>query len=282
MNIHLFNNRLSLPIIISVDYDCELDMRKCKDGLQCIDVMHMCNGYLDCKDGSDESLPLEMCLDYDCGLDIRKCQDGLQCIDEKYVCDGYRDCKDGSDESLAICLGMEGIILDTYYECKENDVKCADGLQCIPGHVQCDRSRDCNDDSDEHIDFCKDFECLDGWTKCGNGVQCIRKIDMCDGYMHCNDRSEENTKFCKAIECEAGHIKCKNGQCISNYLTLCDRHNDCYDKSDEDEALCKVPRFKADELSLQWVPPVFIEHPGCFLTFKRVSTLKLEPCCLRR
>lgn len=37
-------------------------MRKCKDGLQCIDVRHMCDGQHDCKDESDESMPLEMCL----------------------------------------------------------------------------------------------------------------------------------------------------------------------------------------------------------------------------
>lgn len=39
-------------------------MRKCQDGLQCIDEKYMCDGHQHCEDGSDESQ--EMCLGMEC------------------------------------------------------------------------------------------------------------------------------------------------------------------------------------------------------------------------
>lgn len=41
--------------IIIVESTCSGYRVKCNDGLQCIHKRSLCNGYVDCQDGSDES-----------------------------------------------------------------------------------------------------------------------------------------------------------------------------------------------------------------------------------
>ena len=55
----------------------------------------MCDGDVDCEDGSDEG---ETCELITCELTNKwTCPDG-KCILTSYVCDGSNDCSDGADE----------------------------------------------------------------------------------------------------------------------------------------------------------------------------------------
>ena len=70
---------------------CGKDVFKCADGLGCISLVNVCNGYKDCMDGSDEC----MCED------IVTCHYGIEkyCIPrEKYISSSnmYTNCTDGS------------------------------------------------------------------------------------------------------------------------------------------------------------------------------------------
>nr|XP_054751735.1 uncharacterized protein LOC129257436 [Lytechinus pictus] len=78
------------------NHPCPLGSSKCADGLQCITDDLFCNGYKNCKDGSDEYKT--------CDRTIQECErfgmfscDGV-CIIKSALCDGMTDCKDGVDE----------------------------------------------------------------------------------------------------------------------------------------------------------------------------------------
>lgn len=65
----------------------------------CFPITSICDGRIDCTDGSDES----DCTGNDvyCGLDAYTCSN-YQCIKDTKVCDRVKDCFDGSDEENCI------------------------------------------------------------------------------------------------------------------------------------------------------------------------------------
>ncbi|PIK52602.1 putative low-density lipoprotein receptor class A domain-containing protein 3 [Apostichopus japonicus] len=74
---------------------CPVGYRKCADGFQCLKEKLFCNGFLQCRDQSDE---------LNCGRTRAECEefemfscDGV-CRLKSFLCDHTQDCKDGVDE----------------------------------------------------------------------------------------------------------------------------------------------------------------------------------------
>ncbi|VDI15989.1 Hypothetical predicted protein [Mytilus galloprovincialis] len=75
-------------------------------------------------------------------------------------------------------------------QCPNDEMMCADGLQCIHMTYECDGFDDCTDESDEG-EACIDFECTKGYKKCNDKMQCIKEKYWCDKFQDCKDFSDE-------------------------------------------------------------------------------------------
>uniref|UniRef100_A0A3B5L3G4 Uncharacterized protein n=1 Tax=Xiphophorus couchianus TaxID=32473 RepID=A0A3B5L3G4_9TELE len=95
----------------------------------CVLFSHVCDGEIDCMDGSDEEGCQETC-DEGCG----------QCISEAFKCDGYPDCHDHSDE--AGCPRAP--------RCPAQ-LQCPHSHECLQKEWLCDGEEDCKDGSDENV-----------------------------------------------------------------------------------------------------------------------------------
>ncbi|XP_063585807.1 SCO-spondin-like [Penaeus indicus] len=107
----------------------------------CIPSQFMCNGHLDCWDGSDETQ--EICLHHNCPKRTFKCKYG-GCLKRLQVCDGKAQCFDGSDEDPKLCAKKS---------CFSRHFQCSYGA-CIKKHEKCDGVSDCSDSSDETPELC--------------------------------------------------------------------------------------------------------------------------------
>ena len=198
----------------------------------------LCDGSVNCADGSDESPSL-----CGCPAGFFMCGSG-ECVDRSLLCDDTVHCLDGSDESVSQCGGCE----IGYWECANGN--------CILESYQCDDDDDCGDGSDENVALCG--ACGTGYWECGNG-NCIYDGYQCDGDDDCGDGSDETTALCGDLGCDQDQFECENGGCISMSL-VCDSQDDCGDGSDETVDLCGTTGCGDDEftcdngdcISLSW------------------------------
>ncbi|XP_076180736.1 terribly reduced optic lobes isoform X6 [Ptiloglossa arizonensis] len=114
---------------------CHYDEATCSNR-ECIPKSYICNGRVDCTDGSDEM----RCSPHGCEPNEFRCNT-TQCVSKLWRCDGDKDCGDGSDEEN--CAPSEADSL-----CRFTEFACNSG-QCIPKTFHCDMERDCMDGSDE-------------------------------------------------------------------------------------------------------------------------------------
>ncbi|ODN04628.1 Low-density lipoprotein receptor [Orchesella cincta] len=124
----------------NLEQECSAGMYRCRFG-GCITSKHLCDGRIDCFDGSDETS--DICRKNRCLGKKFRCDYG-GCIKLSQQCNGKGECPDGSDETRGLC---------EEHICSLGSFKCNYGA-CIPGEKVCDGKADCLDKSDEFKSAC--------------------------------------------------------------------------------------------------------------------------------
>uniref|UniRef100_A0A3B3QJP4 Si:dkey-88l16.3 n=1 Tax=Paramormyrops kingsleyae TaxID=1676925 RepID=A0A3B3QJP4_9TELE len=209
-------------VTTAVPTSCTSPSVLCQETSLCLSPKQICDGKLDCPDGSDEKVCIEQCPDTEFS-----CQDGQTCILKTLVCDGHADCPDGSDENR--CLGRPPCIQ-----------YCDRGTRCLTSRQYCDGVADCQDGSDEmncsikadSVPEKKTRQCRVGFRSCRDGSACVLNSHLCDGQLDCEDGSDEDG--CP-VQCRTGQFQCAHGKKCIDMGQVCDGVAQCQDRSDESD-----------------------------------------------
>jgi hypothetical protein len=163
----------------------------CANGY-CIPRRELCNGRLDCEDGSDEEGELCSCEESGEGKPFF-CPEVVgvpRCIPEKARCDGYPDCPKGEDEKD--CDSCESATADPLY--------CAGTRTCHPSTSKCDGKVDCPDYSDEENCSCSECKSqLYPTFMCRGNSRCLMRDYICNAksQFHCPGSMPEDEMNCQ-------------------------------------------------------------------------------------
>ncbi|XP_058797800.1 limulus clotting factor C-like [Phymastichus coffea] len=175
---------------------CAYHKFRCNTG-QCISSVLVCDGRVDCLDGSDETR--EECSKpgaAQCTARNFRCDYGA-CVDGDAPCNGVKDCADNSDETLPRCRGASPAGGDAEVQparCRSGQYEC-DNRQCIGSTEVCDGNIDCLDRSDETAAVCRSYNCQQVNFRCNYGA-CIDGDLKCNGVVNCADGSDEDPQLC--------------------------------------------------------------------------------------
>ncbi|XP_026107546.1 low-density lipoprotein receptor-related protein 2-like isoform X2 [Carassius auratus] len=230
---------------------CRSPSMMCPGTSLCISHTRLCDGKIDCPDGSDEVSCVDTCSKPGDFL----CKDRRKCVDGNLVCDGRSHCLDGSDELACYLVARSS--KPAPLKCRVGSKPCEDGRECVLYSHVCDGEMDCKDGSDER--GCE-YRCKADQFQCAHGRMCIDRKQVCDGTPQCQDRSDELDCFSRSHECRH---QCDNKtRCIPESF-LCDGEKDCVDATDEHNCseikrgdINLVTLKGKKEQSLQPPPPV--------------------------
>ncbi|XP_055842461.1 serine protease nudel [Episyrphus balteatus] len=142
----------------------------------CLLPDQMCNGKVDCHDGSDEETEFCRLHRNECKASELKCRSSGKCIPKTKFCDDISDCEDLTDEPT-IC-------------------SCFTYLQATDPSKICDGIRNCWDKSDESSVLCN---CTSDRFPCGSSrSECIPRDFVCDKEPDCPNGEDE--RYCYGIE----------------------------------------------------------------------------------
>lgn len=164
---------------------------QCSNG-QRIDATNVCNGIINCSDGSDETSV--QCIGINCPSYSFRCVYGA-CVSRTAECNGTYECADNSDERSPKCPAKSSSQLSG--SCEQQQFQCDNG-ECVLRHKLCDGHIDCTDSSDEIVRYCAALPCPAYGFRCGYGG-CIAGKRKCDGNSDCVDGSDELQSLCNSI-----------------------------------------------------------------------------------
>ncbi|KAA0703658.1 putative vitellogenin receptor [Triplophysa tibetana] len=299
-NLNLVENKGVSTLVASQPQVCRSPSMMCPGTLLCISQTRLCDGKLDCPDGSDEVSCMDTCAKwvnhsifdviysanakqsidiYEIFLGDFLCKDRRKCVERNLVCDGQSHCLDGSDE-VTCPIGRSGTSTTASLKCRVGSKPCQDGRECVMHSHVCDGEMDCKDGSDE-VDC--ELQCKPDQFHCAHGRMCIEKIQVCDGTPQCQDRSDETDCFTRSHECKH---RCDNKTLCIPESFLCDGEKDCLDATDEancSDFLCK-DRRKCVERSLVCDGRSHCldgsDEVGCPIRGSRTPTIALLKCRL--